>query len=136
MGMKLNQILLLLLMLAISGCYGRLFGDNADESIFAPKPLGLGNPNKDSGSPVYQQGFDDGCKTGLATMVSDAYKSFYGFKQDPYMVDNPVYYKAWKDAYQYCRQYAFRFTWDPIDKTSNKSLDNPLCIICESEQGR
>jgi hypothetical protein len=123
----------MLLLVSISGCVGKIF---SDDSIFAPKPLGMGSPDKSKGSAEYLKGWDDGCKTGLSTMVSGYYKSFYGFKQDPYMVDNPSYYKAWKDAFTYCKQYAFKYSWDAYDKTNNKALENPLCIICPNEQGR
>src|SRR4051812_30823475 len=107
----------------LAGCEGKYF---SDDSIFAPKPLKIGGPDKKKGSPDYLQGWDDGCKTGLSTMVNGYYKSFYGYKQDPYKIDNPIYYKAWIDAYTYCRQYSFRYSWDAWDRTYNKVLENPL----------
>ena len=69
-------------------------------------------------------------------MVSGYYKTFYGYKQDPYKIDNPTYYKAWIDAYTYCRQYSFRYAWDAWDRQYNKAIENPLCIICPNELGR
>jgi len=130
--MKLKFIILPLLLIAISSCGGKIF---SEDNIFAPTPLLQGTPDKDA-SEEYKKGWDDGCKTGMSMMVNGYYKSFYGFKQDPYMVENPVYYKAWKDSFTYCKQYAFKYTWDAYDKTSNKALDNPLCIICPNENGR
>lgn len=125
--------LLIIVLVAVNSCTGKIFSEN---SIFAPHPLRMSGPDKSKGSPEYLQGWDDGCKTGLSTMVQGYYKSFYGFKQDPYMIGNPVYYKAWKDSYTYCRQYSFRYSWDAYDRTYNKALENPLCIICPNELDR
>lgn len=83
-------------------------------NIFAQKPIRMGK--RQDGLPAYNQGWDDGCETGLATMSFTSYKSFYRFKQDPTMTKNNTYYKAWKDAYTYCRQYSFRWMWDPWDR--------------------
>ena len=124
---------IIILSLAVTSCGGKVF---SDDSIFAPMPLRMGTPDKKKGSPEYLKGWDDGCKTGLSTMVNGYYKSFYQFKQDPYLASNPVYYKAWKDSYTYCRQYSFRYSWDAYDRTYNKAMENPLCIICENELGR
>lgn len=101
----------------------------------APKPFRMGGPDKDA-DPEYLSGWEDGCNTGLSTMNHGYYKSFYAFKQDAYKVDNPVYYKAWKDAYTYCRQYSFRFVWDSYDRTYNKALENNLCVLCPNELDR
>lgn len=120
-------------MLVLASCGGQIFSDT---NVFAPKPLRMGSPDKNKASPEYLKGWDDGCKTGLSTMVNGYYKSFYAFKQDPYMIDNVVYYQAWKDSYTYCRQYSFRYSWDAYDRTYNKSLENPLCIICPNELDR
>ena len=125
-----NIVVLLLMLGLLSACSGQLFSEN---SIFAPKPFRMGGPDKNA-HPDYLKGWDDGCKTGMSTMVHGFYKSFYTFKQDPYMLSNERYYKAWKDSYTYCRQYAFKFIWDPIDASGNKALDNPLCVICPNEQ--
>lgn len=95
----------------------------------------MGAPPKDA-DPEYLQGWNDGCETGLSTMVAGSYKSFYGFKQDAYKIKDQKYYQAWKDAYNYCRQYSFRFTWDAYDRTYNKALENNLCVICPNELDR
>lgn len=120
---------ILIVLISVTGCRGKFI---SEKSITAPKPFGMGGPPKDA-DPLYLQGWDDGCETGLSTMVTGFYKTHYEFKQDPYKANNPVYYKAWKDSYTYCRQYAFRFTWDSIDNNANKSLDNNLCILCPNE---
>jgi hypothetical protein len=128
-----KKIALLLVILTLSACVGKIF---SSKNMFAPKPYKMGGPDKKDASPEYLEGWDDGCETGLSTMNPGYYKSFYAFKQDPYKVDNEVYYKAWKDAYTYCRQYSFRFVWDAYDRTNSKSLDNPLCVLCPNESAR
>lgn len=119
-------LLLIFILTIITGCTGQIF---SEKSFMAPKPFRMGNPDED-GHPDYLKGWDDGCNTGISTMSHGYYKSFYGFKQDPYMISNARYYKAWKDSYTYCRHYAFKFIWDGLDNTGSKALDNPLCIIC------
>jgi hypothetical protein len=134
MNNMLRKLLLLLVICCITGCAGKIFNS---KSMFAPKPFRMGGPARDgSTDPDYLSGWDDGCETGMSTMVQGYYKSFYAFKQDPYMVSNPVYYKAWKDSYDYCRHYAFRFAWDSYDRNNSKALDNPLCVLCPNELDR
>lgn len=116
----------------LSSCAGQIF---SEKSFFAPKPFRMGGPDKDA-DPMYLSGWEDGCHTGLSTMNHGYYKSFYKYKQDPYKANNPVYYKAWKDAYTYCRHYSFRFVWDSYDNAANKSLDNNLCVLCPNELDR
>ena len=112
----------------LNACVGQIF---SDDSKMAPIPFKMTRPDPNKGSPEYLKGWDDGCKTGLSTMITGYYKSFYQFKQDPYMTSNATYYKAWKDAYGYCKNYAFRFSWDSLDRTgNNKVVDNPICVIC------
>lgn len=116
----------ILMILTLSGCAGQIF---SSESIFAPTPARMGKPDKNA-PEEYTKGWDDGCKTGLSTMVHGYYKSFYAYKQDPELANNAMYYKAWKDAYTYCRQYSFRYIWAPMDNTW---ANGPLCVICPNE---
>ena len=82
-------------------------------AILKPTPLGMGKVP--DGHPIFQAGWNDGCETGLGTMSSNFYKTFYKYKQDPKMIMNKMYYQAWKDAYTYCRQYMFRWTLWKLD---------------------
>lgn len=104
----MKQIAIIILAsLLLQGC---LF---SSKSVFAPKPFGMNQAEK--GTPEFNKGWEDGCETGMSTMSTDYYKSFYTFRQDPDMITNIEYYKAWKDAYTYCRQYVFKWslwTWD------------------------
>lgn len=127
-----NFALIIIITLPLTSCAGKIF---SDDSIFAPKPLRMRGPDTKKGSPDYLEGWDDGCKTGLSTMNPGFYKSFYGYKIDPYKVSNIVYYKAWRDAYTYCRQYSFRMVWDSYDRQKS-NLENQLCLICPNESER
>lgn len=83
--------------------------------VFKPTPFAMGK--EPDGPPDFKKGWHDGCETGLGTMTTNYYKTFYKFKQDYRMINNKMYYQAWKDSYQYCRQYMFRWVlW---------KLDNP-----------
>lgn len=119
---------LFILLTLISGCVVPWKIFSAD-SKFAPKPYRMGSPPKDA-NPDYLEGWNDGCETGLSTMNHSYYKSFYKFKQDPYKLNNERYYKAWRDSYHYCRQYSFRFVWDPLDQDRDSG---PLCILCPND---
>ncbi len=72
----------------------------------SPTPALLSNVPE--GPPEYQQGWKDGCESGLTTYGNDWYKSFYSFKQDRKLVDNDTYFKVWQDAFNYCRHHVKR----------------------------
>lgn len=121
------RLLSILICFMLFGCLGKVF---SADSPFAPIPAGLSKPAENA-SEIYKNGWNDGCETGISTMVTGYYKSFYFFKQNPEMVSNQEYYKAWKDSYNYCRQYSFRYSWDAYD--AKKKPFGPLCIICPNE---
>jgi len=84
------------------------------------KPTPFRMSKAPEGPPNFQQGWEDGCYTGLATLVPTYYKTFYRFKQDVSMIHDRLYYQAWNDSYNYCRQYAFKWTmwqWDDQENT-------------------
>ncbi len=68
------------------------------------KPVSL-DTTPPPGPPEYQQGFKDGCESGMAGYGSPFYKTFHKARQDGVLAQNPVYYQIWKDAYAYCRTY-------------------------------
>lgn len=86
----------------LSGC-----GDTFYQQLVRPRPWGMGKTPE--GSPYFKQGWDDGCSTGVAVYGIDRYKWSYTFKQDMTLVSNPEYYRAWKDAYTYCRWYNWKW---------------------------
>jgi hypothetical protein len=63
------------------------------------------------GPPEFQEGWQDGCETGIAAHGSSYYRSTFKFTQNPSLVMNPIYYKAWKDGENYCRTYIFAYSF-------------------------
>lgn len=108
--------------LLLSGCF-------QNQNFYKPKPFGMGGPAKDA-PPDYLEGWNDGCETGSGTMVPAFYKSFYKYKINPNKVSDLMYYKAWKDAYTYCRHFTFKFIWDAWDRNDNLVADTKLCVFC------
>lgn len=123
--------LVILLALAIlgSGCTSK-----GVKNFLKPIPARMGKPAENA-PPRYKEGWNDGCETGLSTMVQGYYKTFYEFKQNTELANDGMYYKAWKDAYTYCRQYSFRYGWEwgSYDWSANAAVDNKLCILCPNE---
>ena len=94
-------ILLFTLLTIVTAC------DPTRENFFAP--------NKRlftyviDGPDNYQQGYLDGCETGLSTgFANDYYKTFYRFRKDIDRIKagDKVYLRAWSSAMIYCRHYA------------------------------
>lgn len=77
------------------------------ERFTKPRPYGLAETPE--GTAMFKRGWEDGCETGLVTYGNDRYKLAYDFKQDHTLVLNDEYYRAWKDAYTYCRWYVFNW---------------------------
>lgn len=76
-----------------------------------PRPSTLPKPPKDA-PKEYQEGWNNGCESGLAVYGNDFYKTFYGYKVDVGMLKNKTYYKAWNDAFHYCRAFINRYLAD------------------------
>lgn len=55
----------------------------------------------------YKRGWKDGCRSGLGNMTNSWYRTFHRWTQDPVLIKDPTYYKAWKDTYTFCRHYAY-----------------------------
>jgi len=106
-----NMILLLVMVIALSGC--RKMADMSDgtpvEWLFKPWPHGL-DKDPPEGTPIFKAGWTQGCESGLASYGGSRYRRAYAFVQDMQLVNNPEYYRAWKDAYTYCRWYVWN--WD------------------------
>ena len=60
-------------------------------------------------TPLYVKGWKDGCWTGAHATANLWYKFKYSFKQDWRLAQNRVYYKGWKDAFQYCQLYVYQY---------------------------
>ena len=84
-----------LLLLPLGGC-------TILSGVMKPASLSLTPP---PGPPEYQQGWRDGCETGIAGYGNAFLKTFHRATQDPVLAQNKVYYQVWKDAYNYCATY-------------------------------
>lgn len=94
------SLLTLFLIFILFGCSGKVPDAlRPANRIFGHMPTG--------GSPEYEQGWKEGCESGLSGMTNSFYRSFYILKQDNSLITNEVYYKAWKDSYDYCKGYAY-----------------------------
>lgn len=61
--------------------------------------------------PLYIQGWQDGCESGTSGSANHYYKFFYKFKQDATLAQNRIYYKGWKDAFDYCQRYTSQWNF-------------------------
>jgi hypothetical protein len=83
-------------------------------NLWEPTPWGIQLDPPPGGTPEFNQGWKDGCTSGIAAYGGDNYKyTGYKFKQDWRMVTNNTYYQAWQDAYLYCRWYMWNFIQKP-----------------------
>ncbi len=78
-------------------------------NLWEPTPFGIGEVPK-GGSPEFEQGWKDGCNSGIAAYGGSHYRNLgYKFKQDWRMINNKDYYQAWQDSYLYCRWYIWNY---------------------------
>ncbi len=96
--MKGKWLGLVILALVVSACY--------------PMPIWKinildGPPDMDEQTypPLYVEGWKAGCETGISAQTNNYYKFQYKWKQDWELAQNVVYYKGWKDAFNYCQRY-------------------------------
>lgn len=95
----MKRIAIITLLVILSGCYNA--PDPLKPGAFVMKQMPDDAPNN------YKLGWKDGCESGLSSMTSTTYKTFYSFKQDKTRRMDPTYYKSWKDAYTFCRHYVY-----------------------------
>jgi hypothetical protein len=86
------------------------------------KPLSLDIADAPEGSPIYQQGYRDGCESGFKGYSQPYNKVWWKFRQDPKLRGNPVYYKIWKDAYSYCAAYALSASMNGIGNVDKSGI--------------
>jgi hypothetical protein len=87
-----------ILMVMLSGC------EHFVSQVTNQRPWGLSDTP--DGPPEFKKGWEDGCETGIAAYADGWTKMFNTYKQDANLVGNPIYYRAWRDAYTYCRWYS------------------------------
>jgi len=74
--------------------------------VFKPNHHMLKMVPKDA--PInYKQGWIDGCKSGLGNMTNSTHRTFWRTTQNPLLRKDPLYYKAWKDTFTFCRHYVY-----------------------------
>jgi len=98
----LNMCKILLLMMMVAQLTACTYF-HVDPGWAKPPELDMEPP---PGPPIYQQGFKDGCQSGLSGYGYSGVKLFWKWKQDSQLASNKVYYQIWKDAYAYCAYYA------------------------------
>ena len=60
-------------------------------------------------STNFQLGWRQGCETGISATYNRFQRSFYKFKQDHRLAQDPEYYTGWKTAFNYCQRYVFQY---------------------------
>ena len=119
----MRQFILIIAMCFVTACSIGGSTVRATDPPFKPTPP----PNVPQD---YRQGWLDGCETGFGTHGYDVYRFEYSFKQDPSQIMNPTYYKAWKDAENYCRTYILEYSyralvpWCSLDGITDDCTDN------------
>lgn len=92
-------LLMIVIMLSFSACSPRV------GPPWAQKMLKEGPP----GPPLFQQGWQDGCETGMSASSNLLQKYYHSFKQDSTLARNPTYYTGWKNGWSYCQRYVFQY---------------------------
>lgn len=62
------------------------------------------------GPDNFRQGWVDGCETGISGTANRLQRSFYKFKQNYELSQDPVYYAGWKTAYNYCQRLIYQYS--------------------------
>jgi hypothetical protein len=95
----MKKIICLLSFLLLTSCYN-------NPNFFKPAPWLFKQMPNDAPNK-YKRGWIDGCESGLSSMTSTTYKTFYSFKQDAELRKDATYYRIWKDTYDFCRHYIY-----------------------------
>lgn len=99
--MKQKLFILVLLIVGLTGC------ETLKKTQELMRPMAWLLDHHPPGPFEYEHGWAQGCESGMGGMSNDYYKSFYQYRIDVNYVTNETYYKAWKDAYNYCRHYVY-----------------------------
>lgn len=107
--MRARLVLSIAVALSLSACEDDPVGWYYNQAFVKPRPWGMGETPE--GSPLFQKGWDEGCNSGLGVAGGKHYrKPAYRFQQDLSLINNDEYYRAWRDAYTYCRWYVNAWT--------------------------
>lgn len=99
-AIRSSIIRLSIIALLLASCTGK------DGTFDTRKPYSL-DLTPPEGPYEYEQGWTDGCESGMQAYAADFYKSIraFTFRQDENLRTNKMYYQAWKDAFLYCAEY-------------------------------
>jgi hypothetical protein len=91
----MKKIFYLTIILVLSGC--KMF------SGASRYPIANMNYTVPDGTPIFQQGFRDGCENGLYTRGNGLYRTKYStYKYTPSLIDNPEYKFGYGRGYGWC----------------------------------
>lgn len=97
-NLHINFILVSILLLFVTAC-----------NPVRPWPAGLVKEMSKDSPPEYQQGWKDGCESGLAAYGNDYYKTFYKFHYDEILMEkSKLYARIWQNSFKHCRSFVNR----------------------------
>lgn len=106
-GSQIIRNMMIRTMMFITGCLLLTACERPGGFMQKIKPNSYLFAHMPPGPYMYEQGWKDGCSTGIGAQSNDFYKSFYNYEFKPHMFKNEYYYKAWKVAFDYCRGYTY-----------------------------
>lgn len=77
--------------------------------VGAPWQQKLLSQGPKNASTSFQEGWRDGCETGISATANSFQRHFYGFKKNPDRISDQVYYTGWKTAFAYCSRYTAQY---------------------------
>ncbi len=107
----MQKILTMFCLLIISGCNNSTF-----RPMFYPEL-------PKNGDPLYQQGFKEGCNTGMTVYGNDIVRAQYHMEANPALMQNKTYSNAWKLGNRYCR---FHVSQMQAEGTIMKDFGTPI----------
>lgn len=105
------RFFLLISLLVLSACNNSSF-----------RPLFYPDIPKD-GPPLYQQGFKEGCNTGMTVYGNDIVRMEYATQVTPELMKDKTYRNAWKLGNRYCR---FHLSQMQMEGTFVKDFGTPV----------
>ena len=96
----MKKIAIIAILIILSAC-------TANKMWTGPIPNSL--PVSIPGPPEYQEGYKDGCQSGLATYGPAQYKAYYSFYQNYSMMNNAAYVAGWHESYDFCRWFDLKY---------------------------
>ncbi len=87
-------------------CIVMLCACSGNRSYSPTRPYAL-DVTPPPGSPIFQQGYSDGCESALSGMGNQFVKVFHGFTYDTTQTKNKLYTRMWDASNNYCRLFLF-----------------------------